>query len=78
MAEKPYSYVSKIYNYLMRSVNYQEWADYVYSIYDFMNIRGSSVLELASGNSKLSVLLLKRFPGIIVTDLSYEMLKLSN
>ncbi len=78
MTEKPYSYVSKIYNHLMRSVNYKEWADYIFSIYDFMNVQGSSILELASGNSKLSTLLLKRFPKIIVTDLSYEMLKLSN
>ncbi len=62
----------------MRSVDYDHWAQYILSIYDLLEIKGENLLELASGNMKLAEKIAVRFPQIIVTDISVEMLKLNN
>jgi len=78
VTNKQYKYVAKIYNYLMRSVDYDHWAQYILSIYDLLEIDGENILELAAGNMKLAEKIALRFPQIIVTDVSPEMLKLNN
>ncbi len=73
-----YKYVAKIYNYLMRSVDYDHWAQYILSIYDLLEIKGENILELASGNMKLAEKIAVRFPQIIVSDAALEMLRLND
>ncbi len=75
---KEYKYVAKIYNYLMRSVDYEHWAQYILSIYDLLEIKGENILELAAGNLKLAEKIAVRFPQVIASDISLEMLKLND
>lgn len=76
--QKPYSTVSIIYNKLMRSVDYNKWAEYIYSLYKMLNIKGDRILELAAGNLEIANGLTKYFNNIIVSDLSPDMLKLKS
>ncbi len=71
---KQYSAIAPIYDYLMRSVDYKGWADYIYSIYELEDLKKGSVLELGAGTGKLSHILLNKFNKLIITDLSLEML----
>jgi SAM-dependent methyltransferase len=74
---KPYRYVAEIYAHLMRFIDYNEWAEYYYLLSKDRISDNSKVLELASGNCKLSNSLNKYYKNIVSTDLSYEMLKMS-
>lgn len=74
---KPYKYVSEIYAHLMRFIDYEEWSEYYHSLVkDYLSL-DAKVLELASGNCKLSNALKCYYNDIVVTDLSSEMLKRS-
>lgn len=74
---KPYKFVSEFYAHLMRFIDYDEWSEYYHSIVKDYLSYDAKVLELASGNCKLSNALKNYYSDIIVTDLSYEMLKMS-
>jgi hypothetical protein len=73
---KPYELVSLIYDELMKDVDYEDWAKYIVEIASghFKKLK-LKVLELSSGNCKLASILSKYYPDIIVSDLSYFMLK---
>lgn len=73
-----YSYVSKIYNDLMRDVNYEAWAEYLTNIYNKYGNEGTNFLEIAGGNGLLSSILKSRFSKLILTDKSYHMLQESD
>lgn len=75
MIAKPYSKIALIYNYLMRSIDYKDWAEYVYNISKRVKKQKLSVLELASGTCINSVYLRKHFGNIISSDLSLSMLR---
>ncbi len=72
---KIYNEVASIYDYLMRSVDYKYWSDYIYSITKKHIKPGSNVLELAAGNCNFSKYFIKRYPKLIVTDISLSMLR---
>jgi ubiquinone/menaquinone biosynthesis C-methylase UbiE len=72
---KQYSYIAEIYNQLMLSVDYKDWADYIYEICEGYALKPDIVLELASGTCVLANHLSPKFNKIITTDLSIEMLK---
>ena len=71
---KPYSSIAPIYNYLMRSIDYNSWADYIYSIYEQVDFPRGKVLEIGAGTGKLSGHLLNHFDDLLITDISMEML----
>jgi len=71
-----YKYVSLVYDYLMTNIDYKFWADYIFKLASvYKKCEKCSVLELASGNGKLSVYLYKRFNEYIISDISISMLK---
>ncbi|MEJ2505870.1 MAG: hypothetical protein P8Y81_06370, partial [Ignavibacteriaceae bacterium] len=73
---KPYEFVSIIYDELMKDVDYEDWAKYIIKIASrFIKKDKPEMLELASGNCKLSSILSKNYPSILVSDLSLFMLK---
>ena len=73
---KPYEFVSIIYDELMKDVDYEDWAKYIIKIASrFIKKDKPEMLELASGNGKLSSILSKNYPGMLVSDLSLFMLK---
>lgn len=58
----------------MKSIDYKKWADYIYKISKEIGRQNLSVLELAAGIANVSVHLNKRFPSLLISDLSIEML----
>jgi ubiquinone/menaquinone biosynthesis C-methylase UbiE len=70
----PYSLVADIYSNLMDEVNYKRWARYIYFLAKDKIHPGSSILELASGNCRLTEKLLHKNKKIICTDISKQML----
>ncbi len=72
---KIYNEVASIYDYLMRSVDYKYWSDYIYSITKKHIKSKSKVLELAAGNCSFSKYFIKRYPNLVVTDISLRMLQ---
>jgi len=74
---KPYSSIASIYDYLMRSVDYKSWADYLVEIHKLSNPKSGKILELGTGTGKLSNYLSEKFNTIICTDLSVKMLKMN-
>ncbi len=75
MPVKNYSALALIYPHLMRSIDYNKWADYIYSISRELNKKKISVLELAGGTSVLAAKLQKKIQFIISSDLSLSMLQ---
>jgi SAM-dependent methyltransferase len=76
--EKPYSTVAKIYSHLMRAIDYEDWAEYIFAINDHKKIEKEYILEIASGDCRLSGFLTQYFPKMILSDLSKQMLAVSN
>ena len=75
---KQYEFVSLIYDELMKDVDYEDWAKYIVKIASkHLKKVKLKVLELSSGNCRLASILSHYYPDIIVSDLSYFMLKRS-
>ena len=75
MQAKQYSHIAEIYNQLMLSVDYKDWAEYIYEIFTGYELNPDIVLELAAGTGILATHLSPKFNKIFTTDLSIEMLK---
>lgn len=58
----------------MRSIDYKDWAEYIFAINNEIKIENDFTLELASGDCKLAYYLKEYFPKIILSDISNEML----
>ncbi len=71
---KIYDKVADLYPYLMRTIRYDKWAKYLYEVVKTSVTKNDMILELGAGNGKLANHLRHYFPGIIITDLSYNML----
>ena len=69
-----YESLPLIYNHLMREIRYDYWADYLFQVTSKYISRDASVLELAAGNCRLAEYFRKRFPKLIVSDISKQML----
>lgn len=72
-----YDHVSCIYNGLMEDVNYYNWADYLKDVIAQFTSSKGPVLELASGTCNLAVVLRKFYSEVVATDISLNMLKIS-
>ena len=71
---KPYTFVSQIYEHLMRQINYKDWADYIWDIQDLYNLNPVNVLELAGGTCYIANNLFNNVENYIVSDNSIDML----
>ena len=69
-----YSAIAEIYPHIMRSIDYKEWADYIYQISKEVKKKNISVLELAGGTGHIASNLSDRIKRIITSDLSFSML----
>ncbi len=72
---KNYDKLALVYEHLMRRIDYQTWAKYVFSIVKTSLNSNARVLEIAAGNCKFGNYFIKYFPFLTVTDLSLSMLK---
>lgn len=69
-----YNKLANIYDYVMRNIRYDEWADYINSVSATYVSQKSQVLELAGGNGSFANHFVRYFPNLIVTDISRNML----
>lgn len=74
---KPYNHIAELYAYLMKFIEYDEWAEYYILLSEGIEPT-VNVLELASGNCKMAAYLKVHFPNLIVTDYSIAMLMQAN
>lgn len=72
---KPYDKVSLIYNGLMKNVDFRFWAGYIQDLAERYISSNASVIELAAGTCNIAARLKNKFNNIIVTDISFPMLK---
>ncbi len=57
---QPYTRLSEIYDYVMRHVDYVQWADYIEAVFARHNATPSRVLDLACGTGSMALELRKR------------------
>lgn len=74
---QPYAELAKIYDRVMNHVKYDEWAEYILSIFHHFEIHVNSILEIACGTGNLSVFLLKHGYDVTGMDLSPAMLEVA-
>lgn len=74
MDTPPYSKLAFFYNHIMQSINYKNWANYIFQLSHCSNGKINKVLELAAGNCVLANLLQNHFKNIFVCDKSIQML----
>ncbi|MBK7979469.1 MAG: methyltransferase domain-containing protein [Ignavibacteriae bacterium] len=75
MNVRPYTYFSELYSFLMKSIDYPFWSNYIKEIHETIGNKNDVALELASGNCKLSEELKSQFRKLYVTDISLQMLQ---
>ena len=69
-----YDLLAEHYDFLMRDVRYEDWADYYSKLFDHFSIRVNTILDLACGTGSLSWCLARRGYEIIGVDSSEAML----
>ncbi|MEW6506204.1 MAG: methyltransferase domain-containing protein [Bacteroidota bacterium] len=75
MASKNYSHLSLIYPYIMRSIDYVKWSNYIYSISKQLRKKNLYALELAGGNGAIANKIFTKFGHFCISDLSMYMLR---
>ncbi len=71
---EPYAELAKIYDRVMNHVKYDEWAEYIASIFHHFGMNGKHILEIACGTGTLSIFLHKLGYDVTSMDLSPAML----
>ncbi|HDY87814.1 MAG TPA: class I SAM-dependent methyltransferase [bacterium] len=74
---QPYAKLAEIYDRVMNHVNYDEWAQYISSIFNRFGIKVKNILEIACGTGSLALLLQRHGYNITGMDLSPDMLKVA-
>ncbi|MCK4590981.1 MAG: class I SAM-dependent methyltransferase [Candidatus Latescibacteria bacterium] len=73
----PYLGLAPIYDFVMRHLDYQGWADYLEQIISRLSPPGRRTLELACGTGNLTLELARRGYEVVGTDISKEMLEMA-
>ena len=76
MKHAPYTKLSAIYSHLMRLIGYRDWAKYILSLVEYLEISPDRVLEIAAGNGRIATKLAKSFNFYVLSDRSKDMLEL--
>ena len=71
---QPYTRLAEIYDFVMRHVDYVQWADYMEAVFARHNVAPSQVLDLACGTGSMALELRKRAYCASGTDGCREML----
>ncbi len=74
MKNNNYAELSLIYNSLMKKINYEYWANYIYAVSTIDSKKVTSALELGGGTGKLSGFLFHKYKNYVLSDLNVRML----
>lgn len=69
-----YSGFAKVYDFLMKDVDYDGWVDYIEKIFNREGLKPKTILELACGTGNITNKLSKRGYDMVGIDISSEML----
>lgn len=69
-----YNEFAYFYDELMNDFDYEKWADYIESIFEYYQFKPNKILEMACGTGNLTYQLAKRMYKLTAFDLSSEML----
>lgn len=72
-----YNEFAYIYDELMTDFNYQDWANYIFEIFNKNKINPENVLEMACGTGNLTYEFAKKGYKVTAFDLSEEMLSIA-
>jgi len=72
-----YSGFAYAYDFLMKDVDYEKWANNIDVIYKELNIKPKSVLELGCGTGNITTKLYRKGYNMIGSDLSEDMLMIA-
>ncbi|UNC91529.1 class I SAM-dependent DNA methyltransferase [Candidatus Contubernalis alkaliaceticus] len=72
-----YGKLAKVYDYLMSGVDYNDWADYIFTIAVKFGLNPKVILDLACGTGNSSLSLAKKGYQVIGVDISPEMLEVA-
>lgn len=75
MYQKIYSQLALIYSHLMRSIDYDKWANYIFEISKEIKSNKIFALELACGMGNIAKRIASKFDFYIACDLSFSMLQ---
>jgi ubiquinone/menaquinone biosynthesis C-methylase UbiE len=70
-----YSALAAIYSHLMKSIDYGNWADYLFNLSKDVSRECADVLEIACGTGIIAGYLSKKYQRLTVCDKSADMLK---
>ena len=76
--QAPYQGLAPIYDYVMRHVDYDEWADYVQSLLERWAPEATQVADLACGTGNMSLELRRLGYEMTGVDISGDMLRVAN
>ena len=76
--QAPYQGLAPIYDYVMRHVDYDEWADYVHSLIERLAPDTTHLADLACGTGNVSLELKRLGYEVTGVDLSEDMLRVAN
>jgi len=69
-----YSRLATIYDKVMSHVNYKMWAEYINNLFQFSDIKVSTILDISCGTGKHIMFLNKKQRKIVGADISFPML----
>jgi SAM-dependent methyltransferase len=70
----PYSRLAEIYDYVMRHVDYEHWADYIQLLFTHFRATPAHILELACGTGNMASILTQRGYRVTGVDRSAAMI----
>lgn len=73
----PYGQLAEIYDYVMRHVDYENWADYIESVFTRYKVTPSTILELACGTGNMATILSTRGYQVSGIDRSAGMVSIA-
>lgn len=73
----PYEQLAALYDYVMRHVDYVEWADYIEQVFAWCRVKPQTVTESACGTGSLALILGDRGYNVEAYDLSEAMLNVA-
>ncbi|MFL2541138.1 MAG: class I SAM-dependent DNA methyltransferase [Candidatus Latescibacterota bacterium] len=76
--QAPYQGLAPIYDYVMRHVDYDEWADYVQSLLERWAPEATQIADLACGTGNISLELRRLGYEMTGVDISGDMLRVAN
>ena len=76
--QQPYQGLAPIYDYVMRHVDYGEWADYLHSLLERWAPDAQCIADLACGTGNISLELRERYYEVTGIDRSADMLRVAH